>query len=199
MGNRARARAWSSCAPASTRWPPSSLKARPAGPRLEGGCHAGREDGELGGGRRASRPGRAAAEAERAVSRVAQNGEQGEHAARHVAIFELSHPPPARTAVVVVAKGVPRLPRLGFPPWTPPSEAPPPEKESPGGDQSPHALHKRRATRAERVGPLGEDRAHHGPRCVLARAGRPAHARITPFAFSASGCGPVRPPEGGLP
>ena len=41
----------------------------------------------------------------------------GGRVARHVAVFSLSYPPPARTAVVVVAKGAPRLPRLGFPPW----------------------------------------------------------------------------------
>jgi hypothetical protein len=98
----------------------------------------------------------------------------------------------------VVGKGRAAPPPPWFPPRTPPSEAPPPEKESPGGETtSPHALHKRRAARGERVGPLGEDRAHHGPRCVLARDGRAARARITPFAFSVLAVAPIRPLKGG--
>ena len=106
--------------------------------RLEGVWHAGREDGTTVGSRRASRPRRALAEAERARDHAARRvGRDGGARRATSAVFGLSHPPPARTAMAVVAKGAPRLPRLGFPPWTPPSEAPPPEKESPGGGTHP--------------------------------------------------------------
>jgi len=43
----------------------------------------------------------------------------------------INHPRPPLSAGW--AKGVPRLPRLGFPPWNPPSEAPPPIKGIPKG------------------------------------------------------------------
>jgi hypothetical protein len=41
-----------------------------------------------------------------------KDGEEGQRDARHVAVFGLSHPPPARFAVAISAKGAPRLPRL---------------------------------------------------------------------------------------
>ena len=43
----------------------------------------------------------------------------------------INHPRPPLSAGW--AKGEPRLPRLGFPPWNPLSEAPPPIKKNPQG------------------------------------------------------------------
>ena len=73
------------------------------------------------------------------------------------------------------AKGVPRLPRLGFPPWPPPSEAPPPDKGIPRGGHpsSPRRINSGSLRSPPARGPLGEGRAPHGPRGAL---------RVTPFA-----------------
>ena len=86
----------------------------------------------------------------------------------------------------MVAKGVPRLPRLRFPPWTPPSEAPPPEKESPGGETHPPTRFISGALRApsawgpwgriaRTTGPGASSRAQVGRRT---RGSRPLHSRL---------------------
>ena len=70
-------------------------------------------------------------------------------------------PPPARLAGW--AKGVPRLPRLGFPPWNPPSEAPPPIKRNPqGGTPIPATPGNGCLAALGADVALGEDRATHG-------------------------------------
>jgi hypothetical protein len=87
-------------------------------------------------------------------------------------------------AVVVVAKGAPRLPRLGFPPWTPPSEAPPPEKESPGGETHPPTRFISGALRAPSAwGPWGRIARTTGPGASSHAMVRTTRARITPFAL----------------
>jgi len=103
-------------------------------------------------------------QAVRAVSRVAQDGHDHERAARHSRDLFIESPPAHPTAVVVVAKGAPRLPRLGFPPWTPPSEAPPPDKESPGGETHPPTRFISGALRAPSAwGPWGRISRPTGP------------------------------------
>lgn len=75
----------------------------------------------------------------------------------------ISHPGPPE-AYGLEAKEVPRLPRLGFPPWNPSSEAPPPLKESPRGDTHPPRPVISASLSLGAVVVLGEDRATHGPR-----------------------------------
>jgi len=97
----------------------------------------------------------------------------------------ITHPrPPTLTGW---AKGVPRLPRLGFPPWNPTSEAPPPTKGIPkGGHPSRPRPVMNASLRSGAVVALGEDRATHG-------SGSPFGAR--PLQIHAAGV-PVAPSRG---
>jgi hypothetical protein len=56
-------------------------------PRLEGGCHAGREDGELVAAVVPAVHAAPGLDEVRTVSRAPQDGEDGQRVARHVAIF----------------------------------------------------------------------------------------------------------------
>jgi hypothetical protein len=88
--------------------------------RLEGGCHAGRGDGELVAAvAPAARHRAPVLSGARRVTRRA-DGHDGERAARHAAVISLSHPPPARSAVVCGGQRARRAsPALVSPPGPP--------------------------------------------------------------------------------
>jgi len=204
-----RARQPRPCAMVSTRWPPSRPSSARMGARARsrqlhlgvalrawpGTCSDGK-DGEHVPVQPCVAP--RLAQKVRAVTRVAQSARTASAPRATSRSFHLVTPRPP-SALAVAAKGAPRLPRLGFPPWTPPSEAPPPIKESPGGETHPPTRFiRRRALRAARVGPLGEDRAHHGPRCALSPVSKRSGSGSRPLHCGCGG-GARPPPSRGAP
>jgi hypothetical protein len=175
-------------------------RARPARPRQEGGCHASRNEGTM---VAAVAPAAHAApllkwcalvitpraEWARTVARVAPRARS------------LIESPPARPDCgSCFGKGRAAPPPPWFPPLDPPFRGAPTRKGIPrGGNPSPHALIGRRATRAGRVGPLGEDRAPHGPRGARARHGSTGVGLGSRPLQIGSSCGSHPPPSRGAP
>ena len=136
--------------------------------RLEGGCHAGREGGELVAAVAPAAPAARLTEGVRArvTARAVKNG--GEHERRRGRGLRTDHPPPTRSAVVCFGKGRAAPPRLGFPPGPPLPRRPPAAlraaaRGAPGG------------MIARTTGPDASSRAMVGT----------TRARITPFALPA--------------
>lgn len=103
---------------------------------------------------------------------------------------ERGHPRPPRPVKALGAQVAPLAPRLGFPPWNPPSEAPPNSRNPQGGKPIPPAALCSRWSL--RLGPLGGCAWPKGPGPLTSR---PVHAsrcaRRSPPAPSA--------PAGGSP
>jgi hypothetical protein len=152
--------------------------------------------------RRASRPRRAVSEAVRARDHAARRmGKHGGARRATSAVVGLSHPPPARSAVVCGGQRACRAsPALVSPPG-PPLPRRPHQKRNPQGGKPipPRAFIGAALRAAARGAPGGGSRAPRAPvrprarwRGRRARGSRPLHCRL-------SAVGPVRPPQGGLP
>ena len=151
-----------------------------------------------------ARPGpwpRACVEAERAVTRVAQAGHGSGRAARHVAVISEVTPRPPGRLCAVSAKGVPRLPRRGSPPWIPPSGRPLQQRNPQRGEPLPPRAFIGASLRAAGAwGPWGRIARTTGP-------GPPfAHAEATdralgsrPLQGRVECCGARPPPSRGAP